>query len=348
MHYVIFIGAGLLLTMLPWLRLRESRFLVLLLILYAIIFAGLRGASFDYEEYLTMFDLMALSDLPYPERFFIGKDVLFGVLIVAIQAVGLGPQMLFLASACLSIGLKYLALTRIFGRVAAPAFAMIGLYYFLHDFTQIRIAIALALCMVAFVHACRGSITGWVIYAAVALGFHFSTALLLAFTPPAVWRLTQPIARHLYSVAALLMVVLVVFPAIGAVDVRAEVYLDSDNRINATMLILGPIKAIVLTYLTWTTTRTARPLMKTSCAESLRLVWIGLILFYYLSFTVPALSFRVYEMFDAFSVFIVSAALLSPYAIHRMVALIYLAAFLLLLETSGILLPYNQAPWSLS
>ncbi|HRC39106.1 MAG TPA: EpsG family protein, partial [Rubrivivax sp.] len=145
-----------------------------------VVFAGMRADSVDYAGYQEMFDWMVELDLDYPERLFFAKDVLFGVLMDALQRAGGNLQALFLAAALLSVGLKQLAFARAFGgNTAVPWLVTLCLSFFLHDFTQIRTAIALALCFLALQHLVAGRVKRWFWLTLAAAGFHLSAIFFL-------------------------------------------------------------------------------------------------------------------------------------------------------------------------
>ena len=123
-------------------RLAKGCGTLIALLLFA--FAGARGASTDYDQYVAMYDLMrSAGDVAWPVRLLIGKDPLFGAIILGVVTAGLGAQWLFTCAAALSVGVKWAVFERTFGNAAAALLATLFGYYFLHDFTQIRSGIAI-------------------------------------------------------------------------------------------------------------------------------------------------------------------------------------------------------------
>ncbi len=345
MQYALFLATGLLLTLVSSIDLRTAKAASLILLVYAVAFAGLRGASFDYDEYILIFDIVQASDIEIPQKFFLGKDVLFGALIVLLQWLNLGPQFLFLVSAVLSVGIKFHALTRIYGYTPAVVLAIIGLYFFLHDYTQVRIAIALSFCMLAFVKACQGERLQWACFGLLAIGFHFSTALVVAFMLPIVLALRNKILINAFTLSLILLTTNVIATNLLSLDDRAWVYLDSSYEISLKTLVIFPLKTAVLSYLAYSICRLSpESKIRRVLNESIRLVWIGLILFFTVGIFVPGVAFRIYDMFDAFNVFIIAGAFMQKSVRLQLIALVYCAVSVVNIAAAGLLIPYTFAP----
>src|SRR5581483_6467239 len=141
MPYALFIGSAFILVLISWLRPSYSGVCGGVLLVLAILFAGLRGASNDYGDYVIMFrDIQSSTTGSLLETMYIGKDPLFGLTIMGIQAVGLVVQAVFLVPAAIALTLKAKAFSRMFGSFVTPLFITICTTYFLHEYTQMRLA----------------------------------------------------------------------------------------------------------------------------------------------------------------------------------------------------------------
>ena len=150
-----------------------------------VLFAGLRGNSLDYDEYVLMFE--AVRDATQEtiiERALLGKDLIFGSLLIFVSNTGLGVFAVFLCAAILSVGFKVAAFRKAFGSSLLALFVFFCTYYFLHDFTQIRAAIAISLCFCALVAVAQEHRTQYLLMSLAAIGFHAQAALVVACTAP--------------------------------------------------------------------------------------------------------------------------------------------------------------------
>lgn len=346
MAHAIFLIVGIGLLQLSWVTPRHEKIYGLILGGVAALYAGLRGNSTDYEEYVMLFNLLEGSSADL-ERIFIGKDVLFGVLMATVQAAGLGYQFMFLAAALGSIGLKYYAFRVAIGLTTAAMWATISTYYFLHDFIQIRVAIALGFGLWALIYAVRRQRTIFALFAVLGTGFHASLAFVIVMLTPVAFGMTRPSIRLTYLGAFMATLALAVLPQLSALDDRAWVYIEGEYTVNWVMQVIAPLKALVITYLYVAAISRTRDVFQRELArEALWLTWAGVLLFLQIGVAVPGIAFRVYEMFDAFSILILALAFVRGTAKTRLIALFYCAALLSQIIQAGILLPYKFAPAS--
>ncbi len=350
MAYVLFIASGFVLVFFSWLRPRYARVLGAVLLIFAIAFAGLRGDSMDYGQYVIMFHSMHDSLLSYPARLYVGKDPLFGALIVAIQSVGLKAQWLFVAAAVLALALKARAFTRVFGSYLTPLFVTVCLTYFIHEFTQIRVAIALGFSFMALVELCQSRRLHWIAFSALAVGFHASALFVVALELPFILGINKDkwIVASGMAILSVLFLAQHLLSTVSGFEDRVAVYIGDDN-LSDHMLIIASFKWVVLTILTklllqWEVDPARHQLFK--ICYFMQCMGFGVLLIF--MDRASGLGFRIYEMLDAFSVFIVAAGLLRKKNPSWGIAISYCMAMLVVLSVSKLLLPYdlaNQALW---
>jgi len=311
-----------------------------------VLFAGLRADSVDYAGYQVMFELMVELDLDYPERLFFGKDLLFGGVMDLLQRLGGNLQSMFLAAALLSVGLKQLAFSRAFeGNTAVPWLVTLSLSFFLHDFTQIRTAIALALCFLALQHLVAGRVKPWLWLTLVATGFHLSAAL---FVPVASVLLVAPQRRGMawaLMTGGLVLALIGLFQLVAFIDPRLANH-GEVTGLNWTALAVATFKLALLVA-----TALAMRHGTERFEAAGRLVWpcvmfvaTGVVLLFVLRDVASALAFRLYEFFDAFSIWVIAVGLMQRRAVPVLLALGYCAFGVLLQWLPGLFTPYEIAP----
>nr|WP_253260751.1 EpsG family protein [Rhodanobacter glycinis] len=301
----------------------------------------------DYGQYVIMFHNMHDSLLSYPARLYVGKDPLFGALIIAIQSLGLGPQWLFLTAVALALAAKARAFVDVFGAIVTPLFATICMTYFLHEFTQIRVAIALGFAFLALVELCNGRKMRWVIYSIIAVGFHVSALALIPFELPLAFGMRT---RMTWSLSGLSLVMLAAIgnflSSFASYDGRVTVYIG-DTGLTTHMLIVGTFKIAIVVFLSiYLTAKAAESPERKLLMQSCLLAVVGYVLMIIFMDRASGFAFRIYELFDAFSVFVIAAAFLRRSVPSWFGAFAYCAVLLILLSTSALLLPYQLAPLS--
>ena len=343
MTYVLLLAGVAILAWLSVLVPRSGYALGLIVGIVLTLFAGLRATSVDYDEYLFLLALMdAGESIDLPARLFLGKDLLFGALMALVIAAGGSGPVLFAASAVISVGTKWVAFNRAFGQAAAPLLAAAGLYYFIHDFTQIRVAIALGLLYWALVEF---SLERPYRAAALALAgvlFHASAGMLLLYAP--VLRLRG--ARRLVIAGVLTAALVIGMPIVlGVLDVLgARGELDTGNRGTSWMpLVLAGLKIILLTWMLPAVRARSAAQLRPLLDHCLLLCWVAVGFILGFQAASSALAFRTYELFDAFSVFIVAAAFVNGPIPARIAALALCAVALLVFAQAGLMTPYSLA-----
>ncbi|GLQ50566.1 EpsG family protein [Dyella flava] len=349
MAYFIFIAFGFVLAGCSWLKPRSAPYCGAIFFIYAVLFAGMRGASMDYDNYVSMYQDMTRASGGLWQRLHIGKDPLFGALIMLIQVLGLSSQWLFMVSAFVGLAFKAKSFQRVFGSIMTPLFALVCGSYFLHDYTQVRVAIALGFSFMALVELCEGRKSRWMVYSVIALGFHVSTFAIVAFELPLVFGVRYNLWMVVASLFALLCVAYIgnLLAIIANFDGRAANYEELGN-VSDHMMIVAPVKLVGLGILTFLLVKGSVEeakvrILKLSCLFAF--VGYGFLMIF--KDNASGFGFRIYELFDAFSVFIIADALLGRKLISWGIALGYCAGLLLLLMDSKLLLPYEFADMGL-
>lgn len=306
--------------------------------------AGLRGDSVDYDEYVLLMQLMVKAEdfIDLPARLFVGKDPLFGALMALVIGFDWSTSMLFAIAAVLGVGLKLIAFERSFGQAAVPLFASLSLYYFLHDFTQVRVAIALGWCYWGFVELHRQRPWRALLLSLTGVGFHASAAMLLLYGPALRLSGWKRAAWAAGVTAALVVLVPIAVAALGDFGDRGETK-SGQTGAHWLPVTIDCVRLALLVYL-------VRDLQRGRASEpaalldgALLLCGVGLALLFGFSGVTSALAFRSYELFDAFSVFIVAAALGRGTVVTRLAALLLCAQSVAAMVRGGLLVPYTLA-----
>lgn len=343
MPYAIFIGAAFILVFIAWLRPGYSGICGAVLLVFAILFAGLRGASNDYGEYVLMFRDVQSAGNSFLQRMLIGKDPLFGLLIMGIQAVGLQLQALFLASAAIALILKANAFSRVFGTYATPLFVTICTTYFLHEYTQIRLAIALGFAFLALIALSERRRLLWLIFSLLAAGFHVSTVAVLLCELPFALEWDNPVALATFVGAGLggLAAVSHLFSLLSVISSRTSEYQYGDT-LSLHGLILACLEGAALVILNWVLLRDEEsPGRKRLWRICLLLEIAGVGMFLVLADRAPGLGFRLEELTNAFGVFAISGAIFRRDHQAWSLAFIYCVGGLIVVGASHLLLPYS-------
>lgn len=305
--------------------------------------AGLRATSVDYDQYLFLFELMIAGEvIDLPARLFIGKDLLFGALMAAVIGVGSGAPMLFAACAVISVGTKVVAFNRAFGQAAAPLLASLALYYFLHDFTQVRVGIAMGWLYWALVELSLRRPRRAAMIGLVGVLFHASAGMLLLYGPVLRMRGVSRIVVAGLLTVGLVLAMPVALDLLDVLGARGELE-SSQTGTSWLPVLLALAKIVLLTWMLPTVrARSAAPL-RPLLDHSLLLCWVAVAFILGFQTASSALAFRTYELFDAFSVFIVAAAFISGSIGSRIAALALCAVALLVFAQAGLLVPYSVA-----
>jgi len=333
-------------SILAWLSIlvpRSGYMLGLLVGVVLMLLAGLRGDSVDYAEYLLLYELMNAGELiELPARLFLGKDLLFGALIASVIAVGGSGPVLFAASAVISVGVKVIAFNRAFGQAAVPLLASMALYFFLHDFTQVRVGIALAWLYWALVEFSLDRPRRALAIGLVGVLFHASAGMLLLYGP--VLRM-RGAARFLAAGLLTVLLVLAMPVALDLLDVLgARGELDEGKRGTSGLpVVLALIKIALLTWMLPIVRARSDAALRPLLDHCLLFCWVAVLFILGFQTASSALAFRTYELFDAFSVFIVAAALIRGSVGTRAAALALCGVAMLVYAHAGLLFPYSLA-----
>jgi hypothetical protein len=313
-----------------------------------VLFAGLRGNSVDYEGYVELFDLMAQFDAGYPERFFFGKDILFGMLMDGVQRLGGGAQTMFFAAALLSVGLKQRAFAiALHGNTALAWLITLCVSFFLHEFTQIRTAIALPLCFLALQCLLAGRKRAWLGLIMLASGFHLSALIFLPVTAVLLLPPQQRALAWAVTTAAVALAIPPLFNIVGALDPRISAHAD-EVGLNLTAIAVGAFKLALLVVMALHAKHLPQRLhgLRQMVWPTVMFVATGLVMLVVMRGLATTVAFRLYEFFDAFAIWVVLAALLQPRPLARILAAGYCAFALMLQILPGLFIAYELAPLS--
>lgn len=307
------------------------------------LFAGLRGASLDYDEYVLMFEAVRdAGQESFIERALIGKDLLFGSFLILVSYFGLGVSTVFLGAATLSVGLKIVAFKRVFGSSILAVFIFFFSYYFLQDFTQIRAAISIAFCFCALVYGVQRRLIFYITMSLAAIGFHAQAALFVACTAPLFIK-----GKLRFALMAIISSVIIII-----VPVLLDIVLSFDNRpgiaektevLSFNGVISGLLNAGLLLLIFFSSYKKFRNILEKEVAvASIILVVSGLGFLLFTFSTSVTLAWRGAEMFMSFGVFVVVAALRgSSKPIVLMFSLAYCLFNLILLVRGPLLVDYK-------
>lgn len=343
MPYASFIGAAFILALIAWLRPSYSSVCGGVLLVFAILFAGLRGAGNDYGEYVTMFRDIQSSTGSFLQTVLMGKDPLFGVLVVAIQGAGLQFQALFLASAAISLTLKVKAFNRVFGTFITPLFVTVCTSYFLHEFTQIRVAIALGFAFLGLIALSERRKFLWLACSILAAGFHISTVAVLVCELPFALEWDGAVVLAVFVIGSLagLSVISHLFSLLTHIAARASEYQYSAG---ATVhgLIVACLQGLALVVLNLVLLREEHDLGRIRLWKiCLVLQIMGIGMFLVLADRAASLGFRLDELMRAFGVFVITGALYRRSHLTGSLAFAYCVGALVVISASNLLLPYS-------
>ena len=308
-----------------------------------ILFAGFRGADLDFIEYEKMFENIQISSSQsLLQQALIGKDVLFGLLMISISTLGLGTLTLFLISAIISVGVKLVAFRDAFGSSILGLGLYFSSFYFLHDFTQIRLAIALAFCLLALVYVLKGKRRQYFIFCVLATGFHAQTFLFFVAT---VSLLTNLKHKYLLVFISILIMGISFNSVTFFLDIVA---LRPSGRIGAEGLKINALVAIAINTIIITTSYFSsvgnfKQLFDENIAKVSMLLYFGGLFFLFITVgTSEVLAWRICEMFITFGVFVIIASLRSTPKITAIAAsLSYFIFNLAILFRSDLLVKYT-------
>jgi hypothetical protein len=226
----------------------------LILALALIIFAGLRSADVDYMGYIDIFNKVdAAAHKSLFHQALKARDLLFGFMVIIKSSLNLSVTTFLLVSAALSIGIKFAVFRYAFGNAILGLGLYFFTYYFVHDFTQTRVAIALSCCFLALVLLLKEHRIWYVFFCVLAAGFHAQTVFFVVATIPLLTQL-----KYKYLLILILIVVS------GLLFAGLDLFLNitpsrSVDYLGATGLKLSAITAITLNAFLIATTYHCRP-----------------------------------------------------------------------------------------
>jgi hypothetical protein len=316
-----------------------------ILLISGVLFAGLRGDSYDYAQYVLRYRVMAASALPLPVRLYIGKDPWFGALILAVQSVGLRVQGLFLVSAVLALGLKAKAFSRFFGTFATPLFVSICTTYFIHEYTQIRVAVAVGFAFIGLVALCEGRKGLWIICSALAIGFHISALAVVMCELPFLLKLERPQWLVAWGGGCLLMMIATtsLLSFVSDFVARVELYETATTVTSHAVLVIAFKLAVISLLAYLILSRELDPTKRRLVTACYFMEVMGAGMFGVFAHNAPGVGFRIMELMDAFSVFVISGALMWGDALSWAAAFSYCISMIILVATSDLMVPYRFA-----
>ncbi|WP_119354254.1 EpsG family protein [Azohydromonas sediminis] len=274
---------------------------------------GLLGPSVDLENYRMLFDWVAETDFA---ELALGSDPGYLVLSRLAYLTGLGFQGLLFAIALATCAAKATMLWRL----PTDRAVLVGLYasylFWLHEYTQIRIALALGLVMLGIYVVRRGR---WLLFIAAVTLHASALAVVLLYAA------TRSPRRALLGA----FLVLAALYFIGALDglilnIATRVafysyYRDAGEFDQLNIFSLMPMAQGLMILLALH----HRDRLPEHGRMELTFAVVGLLSFYGLSF-LPVLAFRTYELFIPFFLILVSR--LWRYSVGiRLLGLIYIA-----------------------
>ena len=315
----------------------------LILVLGLIVFAGLRSFDIDYFGYIEIFyKVEAASHGSLFNQALEAKDILFGFMAIVKSSLDLSITTFLLVSAALSVGIKFAVFRYAFGNAILGLGLYFFTYYFVQDFTQIRVAIALACCFLALVFLLKEHRFFYCFFCIIALGFHAQTVFFVIATSPLLTNLKYKYALVCFSliVTGLLFSNFEFFT--NLTSSRTSTYLG------ATSLKITAITAIALNFILISTTYLStignfKQSFDQEIAKVSMLLYIGGFIFFFITLsTSEVFAWRVYEMFSAFGIFIILTGLRSkPKNITITASLIYIFLNMVIIIRSGLLVPYS-------
>ena len=315
----------------------------------ALTLAALRGYSTDYDGYVELFDALALFEIPYPERLFLAKEPLMSLLIDGILWLRAGPQWMFVVMALASVLMKQHLFARLYrGNTAAAWAVTLSLTFFLHEYTQSRVAIAIAASFFALVAVLDGRRTAWLGWCLLGIGWHLSVLQFMALTSvlwlPQRWRVPAGAAVTAASCA----VMLVAFEWLGSVDLRLAEYGNlTTSGVSGLTFAIVALKLLMLAAMArWLVHAPVSRALEPLVMPTLGLVVAGVVMLLVLRSASSVIAFRFYEFFDAFAVFIVAGALLQRRPLPVLTALAYCVLGIALQYLPDLFKDFVWAPWS--
>lgn len=313
----------------------------------AMLVTATRGYSTDYDGYVELFDAMVLFDLPYPERLFLAKEPLMSLLIDGILWLGAGPQWMFVVMAGLAVTIKQRAFAEVFrGETASVWVVALCLTFFLHEFTQSRVAVSLAACFMAMLAAAQGRRVAWLGWCLFGVGWHVSTLLFMAVSM-GMWASPRwRIPTYAAATLAICGVMLFAFAWLGQVDLRAGEY-EGGTGVSVSALAIAGTKLVLLAIMAhWLRRAPVSRSLEPLVAPTLAFVVCGLVMLMVLRGVSSVIAFRFYEFFDAFAIFIVAGSLMQRRPLPVTIALAYCSLGIGLQTLPDLFKDLVFAPWS--
>jgi hypothetical protein len=138
--------------------------------------------SRDYTTYLEQYGVVIYS----PVSELLMKDTLYSMIVYLFSSIGVGGSVFFFGLTSISFGLKSWAISRLSGRSAYALLIYASSYFFVHEFTQVRVSLALGIWLLGISYY-KSNMSKYLILTALAALIHFQAAvglflpLLLSF-----------------------------------------------------------------------------------------------------------------------------------------------------------------------
>lgn len=329
-YYTIYVG----LFILCLTRIKQKQFVYILIMVFLILFAGLRGnIDKDHLTYVALFK--------NPQSLTISVETSFYIISCIIQKFTGNVKYLFLTYAALAIIAKFYAIKKI---AAFPFYSILiyySFYYFLHEVTQIRVGVSVAFILLSLMSIEEKNLLKFIIFMIIAAFFHISAIIVLPFyfirtnKIEKIYFLLIPIA-YLFYLTNLNIVSLIKFVDIDIISLKFNFYLNNSksqdiNVFNALRL----VRCLLIYFLLW----------KWDYLYSRNKYFIILIKFYILSFfffvalaDIPVIAYRVSDLFGIVELLIIPLLLYCFNEKYLVAAFVGLIGLLLLTYT----LYYNK------
>jgi hypothetical protein len=234
MTYLVFLGLIAIIATI-WFRITSSRILCLNLAMPLAIFAGSRGpyVGNDYTIYRDWY--LGIGQESLAKSHFWLETIFFNAIKLS-NYVNLPFWLFLILIAFIAVFIKLEVMSSFCQTRKAFIFSLVlylSAFYLLHEFTQIRVGIALSFILLAIRQLTRGSTKHFYFWVVIAAGFHASA--LIAIFYPFIYNLkSRKFDTFLVSTTILLVflrlggygIFMLLEKTLPAVDPRIEVYLS--------------------------------------------------------------------------------------------------------------------------
>lgn len=141
---------------------------VVFLILFTITLFQIFGASVDYKTYLDFIAGVSIANPPKEPFAFILRELTAG-----------NSLLFFAVFACIGIATKLWAISGLSKYIYLSLFAYFFSYFFLHDYTQIRVGVSSGIFLLSIKDIRDRNLGSFLFKSTLAIAFHFSALIML-------------------------------------------------------------------------------------------------------------------------------------------------------------------------